>query len=290
MMLFTPNRSENFSVVKTLVETKSQKELAFLYDLYIGTDWAERFAALVDQHVELPKEGRALYVAAGSGGHALALKERDEELSLLCVDENPECLEIAQAKAVALHQEAEFQLEDPQALSFADDQFDPVLGDASLTPPTKLRRMLAEMVRVAKPGARAAAWFPTAASFGEVFSIYWEALTRAGLGDHSAAVENLINELPTIATAEGWADQMGLESVTSTTVVEEFDYDSGEQFLASPMITDFLLPNWFQGVPEGDQSRLIQELIGIIDETRHDAEFSLTLKATLVVGKKSFVQ
>src|SRR6266853_4516141 len=192
------------------MEIKSAKDLAFLYDLYIGTDWAERFASLADEHVELPKQGRALYIAAGTAGHALALKERDEELSLLCVDENAECLEIAQAKAVALHQEAEFQREDPQALSFADDQFDLVLGDASLTPPTKLRTMLAEMVRVAKPGATIAVWFPTAASFGEVFSIYWEALTRAGLGDHSAAVENLINELPTVAQVESWVDELGL--------------------------------------------------------------------------------
>ena len=276
--------------MKFFMETKSQKELAFLYDLYIATDWAERFAVLVDEHVELPKEGRALYVAAGTAGHALALKERDEALTLLCVDENPECLEIAQAKAVAVHQEAEFQREDPQALSFADDQFDLVLGDASLTPPTKLKPMLAELVRVAKPGARVAAWFPTAASFGEVFSIYWEALTRAGLGDHSAAVENLINELPTVTNAESWVHQMGLESVTTTTAVEEFDYDSGEQFLASPLITDFLLPNWFQRVPEGERDRVIQELSRIIDEERHEAEFSVTLKATLIVGKKGSAQ
>src|SRR4030088_2573764 len=103
------------------METKSAKELAFLYDLYIGADWAERFAALVDEHVELPKKGRALYIAAGTAGHAPPLKERDEDLSLLCVDENPECLEIAQAKAVALHQEAEFQREDPQKLPFKND-------------------------------------------------------------------------------------------------------------------------------------------------------------------------
>ena len=268
------------------METKSQKDLAFLYDLYVATDWGERFAALVDEHVELPKKGRALYVAAGTAGHAMALNRREEELSLLCVDENVECLEIARAKAVALHQEAEFQREDSQELSFEDDQFDLVLGDASLTAPIKLKPMLAEMVRVAKPGATVASWFPTAASFGEVFSVYWEALTRAGLGDHGAAVENLINELSTVANAESWADAMGLESVTSTTAVEEFYYDSGEQFLASPLISDFLLPNWLQRVPEGDQDRVIQELARIIDEERHDGEFLLTLKATLVSGMK----
>ena len=56
--------------------TKTLKELAFLHDLYIATDWGERFAELVDEHVELPREGRALYVEAGTGGHALALQER----------------------------------------------------------------------------------------------------------------------------------------------------------------------------------------------------------------------
>jgi ubiquinone/menaquinone biosynthesis C-methylase UbiE len=272
------------------METKSPKELAFLYDLYIGTDWAERFAALVDEHVQLPKEGLALYVACGTGGHALALDGREEELKLTCVDQNPECLEIAQAKAVALHQDAEFVQEDPQALSFANDRFDLVLGDASLAPPTKLRAMWAEMIRVAKPEANVAVWFPTATSFGEVFSIYWEAMIRAGLGDHSAAVENLISELPTVANAERWADELGLESVMTTTVVEEFEYDSGENFLGAPLITEFLLPNWFQRVPAGDQDRVLEELTKLIDEERHEAEFILTLKATLIVGKKSFVQ
>ncbi len=52
---------------------KSDKELAFLHDLYVATDWGERFAELVDEHVKLPKEGRALYVGSGTGGHALAL-------------------------------------------------------------------------------------------------------------------------------------------------------------------------------------------------------------------------
>ena len=58
---------------------KSDKELAFLQDLFIAPDWGERFAELIDEHVKLPKEGKALYVAAGTGGHAMALHERAGE-------------------------------------------------------------------------------------------------------------------------------------------------------------------------------------------------------------------
>jgi ubiquinone/menaquinone biosynthesis C-methylase UbiE len=272
-------------------EPKSQKELAFLQDLYVATDWGERFAALVDEHVEAPKEGRALYVAAGTGGHALALQERaGEKLKLTCVDENDECLELARAKAVAFREGTEFQREQLNALSFADNQFDLVLGDASLTAPSELKSWLAEMVRVASSGATVAWWMPTYSSFGEFFSIYWEALQNAGLEDHGSQIESLITGLPTVAEVEAWAGKAGLEDIVSWTAIEEFDYESGEQFFNSPLITDFLLKNWLALVPEISRERVMQELAHIIDEERHSGEFALTLKATLVMGKKSPAQ
>jgi ubiquinone/menaquinone biosynthesis C-methylase UbiE len=267
---------------------KSQKELAFLHDLYIASDWGERFAELADAHVELPKEGRALYVAAGTGGHALALQERaGKQLKLMCVDENDESLELARVKAVTFREQSEFQREQLNALSFADNQFDLVLGDASLTPPGELKRSLAEMVRVAKSDATVAWWLPTSSSFGEFFSIYWEALQSAGLQDQAGAVEYLITALPTVSDVENWAEQFGLKAVASWTSIEEFDFESGEQFFNSPLITDFLLPNWLTLVPETARETVARELARIIDEERHSGEFALTLKATLVMGKKS---
>lgn len=273
------------------MNTKSQKELAFLQDLYIATDWGERFAELVDAHVELPKEGRALYISAGTGSHAMALQERaGEKLEIIAVDENEECLELARAKAIALHEETKFQREDAAELSFADDHFDLVLGNASFTRPTDLAQNVAEMVRVARPGGVVACWLPTASSFGEFFSIYWEALISSQLEDHGADVENLIMDLPTVTDTENLAEEAGLEGVTSWTAIEEFDFASGEEFLNSPLITDFLLEAWLQSVPESGRERVVQELKRIIDEERHEGEFALSIKATLVVGTKSRTQ
>src|SRR6266496_2821246 len=124
-----------------MATSRTNKELAFLHELFVATDWGERFAELIDEHVTLPKEGRALYVAAGTGGHAIALQQRaGKKLQFLCVDENDECLELARAKAVAMNEEAEFQREDPRALTLTADQFDLVLGDASLTPPEDFQK------------------------------------------------------------------------------------------------------------------------------------------------------
>ncbi len=78
-----------------MVNANSDKELAFMNDLFVATDWGERFAELVDEHVVLPRKGHAAYLAAGTGGHAIALQKRAGiGLKFIGIDENRECLEL----------------------------------------------------------------------------------------------------------------------------------------------------------------------------------------------------
>lgn len=268
---------------------KSDKEMAFLQDLYVATDWGERFAELVDEHVELPKKGSILYVASGTGGHALALAERaGAHVTLVCIDENEESLELGRAKAVAVRADPEFRRAQLEELGFEDDQFDLVVGDASLVATERLPEMLAEMVRVAAPGGKVALTLVTASSFGEFFSVYWEALRNSEIFGHEHDVESLITELPTISEVEAMAAREGVDNVTSWVQVEEFNYQSGEEFLNAPLITDFLLRGWMESLPEdADRSRVTREIEKIIDAERQDMDFTLSVKATLVVGRKA---
>jgi ubiquinone/menaquinone biosynthesis C-methylase UbiE len=270
------------------INSKTDKELAFLQDLFIAPDWGERFAELIDAHVKLPDEGKALYAAAGTGGHAMALQERaGKQLEMLCIDENAECLELAQAKAIATKEEIQFRHGRLDSLRLPDNEFDLVVGNASLIATQRVRQMFAEMVRVAGPGAMIALALPTASSFGEFFSIYWEALYNNGLTDHEVGVEHLITELPTVSEVEQMAEDEGLQDVTAWTRIEEFDYDSGEQFLNSPLVSEFLMPAWLALVPEDKRADLSREISRLINEERHEAEFALSVKATLVVGQKA---
>ena len=267
---------------------KSDKELAFLQDLFIAPDWGERFAELIDEHVKLPAEGEALYVAAGTGGHAMALHERaGEKLQLLCIDENPECMELARAKATATNEQISFDTAPLDYLNLKDNRFDLVIGNASLVSRHRVRKMFSEIVRVAAPGATIALTLPTASSFGEFFSIYWEALHNTGLIDHESDVEQLITELPTVSDVEQLAKDEGLTGVASWTRIEEFDFDSGEQFLNSPLVAEFLIHEWLPLVPDDKRAELFREISRLINEERHEAEFALSVKATLVVGQKA---
>jgi ubiquinone/menaquinone biosynthesis C-methylase UbiE len=269
---------------------KSEKELAYLHELYVATDWGERFAVLVDQHVKLPDEGRALYVASGTGAHALALAVRaPQEVTLVCVDESEERLELARAKsAVVKSDKVEFRHAQLEALAFEDEAFDFVLGDASLVAPERLPEVLAEMVRVAAPGATVALSVVTASSFGEFFSVYWEALGGAGYDEQAGEVGSFIKELPTVSEVEALASREALEGVESWTSIEEFDFPSGREFLDAPLVSDFLLGRWLGSLPDDEaRASVLEEVARIIDEDRHEGVFSLSVKATVVVGRKT---
>jgi ubiquinone/menaquinone biosynthesis C-methylase UbiE len=267
---------------------KTDKELAFLQDLFIAPDWGERFAELIDEHVKLPNEGKALYLAAGTGSHAMALQERaGKKLDILCVDENPECLELARAKATAINDQIGFDTAELDNLGLRDNQYDLVIANASLESPQRIRKILSEMIRVAAPSGTIALALPTASSFGEFFSIYWEALHNTGLLDRESDVEQLITELPTVTDVEQLAEDEGLRDVESWTRIEEFDFESGEQFLTSPLVSQFLMHGWLALIPDDRKAELFSEISRLINEERHEAEFALSVKATLIVGQKT---
>lgn len=268
----------------------TEKELAFLYDLYVAPDWGERFAELIDEHVKLPGEGgRVLYVEAGTGEHALALKSRAVEgVGFVCVDESGERLKLAREKAAALAgvgAGVEFRVARLDALEYEDGRFDLVLGDASLVAPERVPEMLSEMSRVAARGGRVGLNVVTASSFGEFFSVYWEALMNAAPDEDSRVVERLITQLPSVAEVEALAAREGLEAVESWTRKEEFDFKSGAEFVGSPFVRNFLLEGWTEDISDDEtRERVINEAARIIDE---EGEFSLSVKATIVVGRKA---
>src|SRR5687768_12325339 len=177
---------------------KTQRELAFLRDFDINESWTRRFTDLVDKYFKLSDEKNFLYVNAGTGDHAFALRERiDGKTAVFATCENEDMLRIARDKAIAIKADVDFSM-----IRFEDDSFDAVLTDASFSPPAELANLIGESLRVARAGARMALFLPAAGSFGEIFSLLWEVLFNEDLGEHGAAAEEMILALPTVSHAE----------------------------------------------------------------------------------------
>jgi ubiquinone/menaquinone biosynthesis C-methylase UbiE len=262
---------------------KTEKELAFLRDLYINEEWTRRFTDLVDKHLTFSDEENFLYVNAGTGDHAFALRERmDKNTAVFATSENEHILNIARDKAIAVKSDVDFS-----TLRFEDDSFDVVLADASFVRPADLEELIDDAKRVGRPGGRIAVFLPAAGSFGEIFSLLWEVLFNEDLAEHGAAVEKMISELPTLSDAESLAESAGLEKVKTYTSNEIFEYENGVEFVRSPLVADFLVPVWLESLSEKEKERVTEKLAQLIDAEDGTLTFRFSVKIVLLTGVKN---
>jgi ubiquinone/menaquinone biosynthesis C-methylase UbiE len=271
-----------------MAAVKDEKELAFLYDLYIAPLWRERFDSLVDSEVTIPSPARILDAECGTGGYALELAAGHPRLEVFASDHSLDRLELARAKAVTQQLDRiVFQQTSLLDLQFDDSIFDVTIGDASMLSPTDLESALSELARVTRGGGTVAIKLTTRGSFDEFFSIYWEALHDLGLEGLTPQLERLITERPTVSKAEEIAEASGLKRVHSVTRKEGFDYDNGAAFLADPLIENAFLDEWLEILPDEDtRQRVLERLNLIIDRERHGVNWDISVKATIVVGKR----
>ncbi|MGD9588185.1 MAG: class I SAM-dependent methyltransferase [Pyrinomonadaceae bacterium] len=261
---------------------KTQKELAFLRDLYVNTAWTKRFTDLADAHLELDEVENLLYLNAGTGDHCIQLREKlDERTAVFGRCDDEDMLVIARDKAAAVKADVDFS-----TLRFDDDAFDLVLADASFVPSSDVMDFVDETVRVTRTGGTAAFFLPSSGSFGEIFSLLWEVLFNEDLGDHGHAAEEMITDIPTVERIEEVAATAGLVNIALHNAREVFEFANGGEFVASPLVSDFLLPKWLNTMSEAEKERVSAKLSELIDSEDGDMTFRFSVKATLVKGEK----
>lgn len=262
---------------------KTRKEFAFLRDLYINNEWTKRFTDLVDKHLTFSDEVNLLYINAGTGSHVFALREKiGEDTAIFATCEDEDILNIARDKAAAVKSDIDFSM-----IRFEDDAFDTVLADASFVRSNDLSEFAAEAVRVAKPAGKVAMFLPSSGSFGEIFSLLWEVLFNEDLGEHGAAAERMISELPTVSRTEEIAEATGLVNVETHTANEVFEYENGAEFVNTSLVADFLLPVWLESLKEKEKERVIEKLAHLIDSEDGTLSFRFSVKVVLVTGEKA---
>lgn len=262
---------------------KTQKELAYLRDLYISGEWTERFTALADKHLKLPAKGRFLFFNADTGNYLVTLRDKlKKDVELICVFENEEIRKIAEAKADAMKVKINFA----DAKDLKSEAFDYVLADLSLTAPGNISEILDELFYLTKRGGEIAFFAPTAGSFGEVYSYLWESLSELKMLEKASEIETLINRIPTVSILEEKAGDAGLKKIESVTSREIFEYDRTRVFSESAFATDFLFPVWFASFDKKTQEKIITQFIKTADADLEELSFRFSVKATLIEGKK----
>lgn len=259
--------------------SKTEKELAFLHDLYISTDWTERFADLIGKDFKADEFENILYVNAGTGNHALALEEKlDEDAEFVAVAQNVELRNIAQAKADIVKSNVIF------ADQLPDEVFDAVIADLSFIKPSELRDSMQKAAEHSR--WQIAFLLPTSGSFGEIFSYLWQTFLELDWLDKGARIENLLSEIPTVSKVQEITKELGFTQTHAKTKSEVFEFENGAEFTDSPLVADFLFENWLGFLSEDEKARVLEKLAQIIDAEREDLTFRFAVKATLITGAK----
>jgi ubiquinone/menaquinone biosynthesis C-methylase UbiE len=270
------------------VDREKDRELAYRFDLFVAPDWCERFNEILDEHVEMPKEGRLLEINCGTGARAIAVSETLKEGEVVGTDAGAERVAIARAKASAAgSKRCSFVEANPERLGFETDSFDGVVLDASLTEPARLGAVVAEALRVAHDGAPVVIKTILRGSFDEFFSIYWETLHDLGIdGDTWAQLEQIITGHPTFAEALETVRGAGLREPKPHRTKEEWRFENGAAFLESPLVEDLFLGEWFAIVPEDRRDEVRASIERLIDRESDGVYFDVSAKALVVSGVK----
>ena len=267
----------------------SAREEAFVYDLYVAPLWREPFNELLDQEIELPTEGRILEVGCGTGGYAVELSASvGPKLAVIGVDPSEQRLVLARAKAeVRKLETVEFRTGNLDQLELASDEFDLVIGDGSMSPPDGLPQAFSELKRVAKHGATLALLVTARGSFDEFFSIFWETLHVLELDRYTPALESLIQSRPSSTEIKQLAIDSKWRNVRSETVKHRFDFEDANAFLTSPLFQRYFFPEWLEMFQtEAESQAFLQKLEEIIQNDSGDTGFDVSIKATIIVGRK----
>ncbi len=259
--------------------SKTEKELAFLQDLYISPDWTARFTDLLGKDFKADEFENILYINAGTGNHALEMEEKlDQDTQLIAVTENEELLKIAQAKAEVIKSDINFTALLP------DKKFDAVIADASLVKPSEVK----DFMQTAADRSRwqIAFLLPTAGSFGDIFSYLWQVFFELDWLDKGADVENLVNEIPTVSQVEQIIKDLGFKKTEAKTKNEIFEFENGAEFVETVWVKDFLLDERLKFLNEDEKEQVYEKLAQTIDAECKGLTFRFTVKATLVTGAK----
>jgi hypothetical protein len=150
-----------------------------------------------------------------------------------------------------------------------------------------VEELVADAVRVTRKGGDVAVVLPSSGSFGEIFSLLWEVLFEEDLGEHGHVAETMVAELPSVSRVEEMASRAGLSNVKTESTNEIFEYENGAEFIASPLVADFLLPEWLKTLNEDEKKRVSEKLAQLIDDEDGSLSFRFSVKATLLMGKKA---
>lgn len=277
------------SLVVTAPRFRKDPRLAALYDSDIAPVWTQPFGRLLLQRVPVLGKATVLDVMCKSGYPGLEILRRCPEARVFAVDPSPPLLELARQKAGALvGKRVFFRTENAEpSLPFDEGFADLVVSNLGLVEVAQPRLLLAEMARVARPGATVLATLPLAGSFAELYALIEELFPEERYPREGARLRAHHAAWPTAESVRGLARAAGLSDISVEVAPFSLLFSGGADLFFSPVIEYGPLTAWKAIL--GDRGPEMQEafnrLRDAIDAQR-PRPFALTVRAACLSARR----
>lgn len=225
-----------------------QDRTARIHDEQVYPLVGQKVADLLVGGLTLPPRCHLLQLGCGLGDTTAALLQRlDADSRLIAVEATPALVERARAglEDDVLGRRLFFRAHAPgDKLPFAENGFDRVLANVSLSDLAEPATFLSDLVRVTKPGGELRLATPIAGTWGELLDVYGDVLVRLGRTDAVAALAAYRATFPEPEALATQLEAAGLTEVAVETVHWELMFPTAREFFYAPVIELGPLPRW----------------------------------------------
>jgi SAM-dependent methyltransferase len=269
-----------------------EERQARAHDEEIHPAWGEKWEKLQLDALGEPLGGAILQIGCAAGTMTEVLVERHQGKGrIVALDESPAMLERARTR-VRGRPEAPvfFRSHDPaERLPFAEETFDRVVAGPSIGEALDLDAAVADLVRVAAPGAQVVVTLPLAGTWDELLDLFAEVLQRRAPADLTGGPLGVYRaHFPDGERLARALEKAGLIDVRIETARWELLFRSGREFFYAPVIEQGPLPAW-RGIAaeHGDMLEIFIALKEAIDTYFAGRAFAVSVVAGCAWGHKS---
>lgn len=248
--------------------------------------WSQPLIDAAGELLPLPPESTVLIAAARCGFVPLHVHEHlPEDSRIIAVENNRDFLDVARARAESEGVDRIFFVgQRTTDLSYADDVFKGVMCLDGLVTSRQLTEAVAELARVGASGGQLAVAAPLVSSFPEFYDLLDEALRQHGLDHVRSRAGGMKDSLISSARLLRTARDNGLADVEIREFSWEIGFDSGLEFLQSPIVRSTFFPHWIGTVRSSERETVLRYIADAIDTYWHDRSFSTSIEAALMVA------
>jgi len=260
---------------------------AAIWEQAVVPAWEARLAPALIEAIELPQEGSVLVAECRTGYVPLEMLRRlPENTRCVAIEPSRDMLDLARSKAG----------EDPDRriywdakridqLKFRDGVFGASMCAAGILTKDDVHLAASELARLTTPGGPIGLVVPMRNMFTEFYDLYREALVAMGHLELEPMLNAYIDDLFDAEALRVDLAAAGVRDAEIHTVRFMLPFDSGEDFLLSPLVESLHLPLWLRLCPNDDiMQAILTYVLGAMDRYYEGLGLELTAEAAWVIG------